>query len=267
MAVLSLTKFKADKNLLRAKQKQGGRNNHGRITVPHQGGGEKQFYRVINWARNERFGLVANFEYDPNRSARLVKLYHLEEESKPSVSYILAPKGLKIFDKVRTYTGFLKNRMLLPGDRTELQNFEVGDLIHALENIPTKGALFARSAGTFCQVLQHDSKEYVKVRLPSGSQRLIRTEAKATYGVIANEEHNQRNLMKAGRSRWLNRRPSVRGVAMNPVDHPHGGGQGKTKGGRPSVTPNSRPTKGQPTRNVRKRNELILTARKKRKRK
>jgi large subunit ribosomal protein L2 len=108
---------------------------------------------------------------------------------------------LKIFDKVRTYTGFLKNRMLLPGDRTELQNFEVGDLIHALENIPTKGALFARSAGTFCQVLQHDSKEYVKVRLPSGSQRLIRTEAKATYGVIANEEHNQRNLMKAGRSR------------------------------------------------------------------
>jgi len=262
MSTIKLTTFKANKSLLNSKAKKAGRNNTGRITVRHQGGGEKQFYRIINWARNESKGVISNFEYDPNRSALLAKLYHSEEKDSLQTSYILAPKGVKIFDEITTYTSLTKNIALAPGDRTLLANFEVGDFIHAVETIPNQTPTFARSAGTFCQVLQHESKDYAKVRLPSGSQRLIPLQAKATLGVVANEEHNLQILGKAGRSRWLNRRPSVRGVAMNPVDHPHGGGQGKTKGGRPSVTPWSLPTKGQPTRNMRKKNKLILTPRK-----
>jgi len=262
MSSFKISTFKSNINLINSKQKKAGRNNKGRITVPHQGGGAKQNYRQINWARYQKAGLISNFEYDPNRTSFLAKVYHPEQGQLPQITYILAPKGVKVLDRVRTYEFNEKNVFLFPGDRTTLNNFEAGDLVHAVENIPNKGALFARAAGTFCQVLQHDSLEYKKIRLPSGSQRLIRADAKATLGVLANEEHFQRNLEKAGRSRWLNRRPSVRGVAMNPVDHPHGGGQGKTKGGRPSVTPYSWPTKGQPTRNSRKKNNLILTGRK-----
>ena len=262
MAILKLTTFKSNKILLVSKAKKAGRNNTGRITVRHQGGGEKQFYRTINWARSESKGIISNFEYDPNRSAVLAKLYHPEEKNSLQTSYILAPKGVKIFDEITTYNSLTKNIALSPGDRTLMANFEAGDFIHAVETLANQTPVFARAAGTFCQVLQHDSSEYAKVRLPSGSQRLISLKAKATLGVVANEEHNLRVLGKAGRSRWLNRRPSVRGVAMNPVDHPHGGGQGKTKGGRPSVTPWSWPTKGQPTKNPRKKNKLILTARK-----
>lgn len=262
MSLIKLTKYKANKILLLNKKNKAGRNNTGRITVRHQGGGVKQFYRNINWNREENSGIVSNFEYDPNRSAVLAKLYHPNALNNVQTSYILAPKGIKILDKVTTYDGLTKNIALSIGDRTMLSNFEPGDFIHAVENEEGKNPIFARAAGTFCQVLQHDSKKYVKIRLPSGSQRLISNKAKATLGVLANEEHNLRLIGKAGRSRWMNRRPSVRGVAMNPVDHPHGGGQGKTKGGRPSVTPWSLPTKGQPTRNPRKKNTLILTTRK-----
>ena len=262
MAIIKLTTFKSNKILLVSKTKKAGRNNTGRITVRHQGGGEKQFYRTINWSRSESKGIVANFEYDPNRSAVLAKLYHPEEGNSFQTSYILAPKSVKIFDEIKTYNSLTKNIALSPGDRTLMANFEAGDFIHAVETIPDQRPIFARSAGTFCQVLQHDSVDYAKIRLPSGSQRLISLKAKATLGVLANEEHNLKILGKAGRSRWLNIRPSVRGVAMNPVDHPHGGGQGKTKGGRPSVTPWSLPTKGQPTKNSRKKSKLILTARK-----
>ena len=230
----------------------------GRITVRHQGGGAKQFYRHINWSRTETSGIITNFEYDPNRSAILAKLYNPEEKNSLQTSYILAPKGLKIFDKVTKYDSLTKNIALLSGDCTLIGNFEAGDFIHAVENTPNTRPIFARSAGTYCQVLQHDSKDYVKIRLPSGSQRLIPVNAQATLGVLANEEHSFKVLKKAGRSRWLNRRPSVRGVAMNPIDHPHGGGQGKTKGGRPSVTPFSLPTKGQPTKNPRKRKYRII---------
>jgi len=262
MSTIKLTKFQSNKLLLTSKTKKAGRNNTGRITVRHQGGGEKQFYRAINWNRPEMTGIIANFEYDPNRSALLAKLYHPNEKNNLQTSYILAPQGLKIFDKVSTYNSLTKNIALLPGDCTLIGNFEPGDFIHAVESTSNNKPIFARSAGTYCQVLQHDSKDYSKIRLPSGSQRLIPVTAKATLGVLANAEHNLRVLGKAGRSRWLNRRPSVRGVAMNPVDHPHGGGQGKTKGGRPSVTPYSLPTKGQPTKNPRKKNSLILTQRK-----
>lgn len=263
---MKFSKYKPSRKILSPLKHFAGRNNLGRITVRHQGGGHKQMYRNVDWFRNNESGIVTNFEYDPNRSAYLAKIYHNTAENninnEKSFSYILAPKGLKIFDKVVNVKEKTKNILFHVGDSSILANFEFGDLLHNVENIPGKGALFARSAGTFCQVLQSAPSNYLRVRLPSGSQRLISAEAKGTLGVVANEQHILRNLEKAGRSRWLNKRPSVRGVAMNPVDHPHGGGQGKTKGGRPSVTPWSWPTKGQPTRNPRKKNSLILTTRK-----
>lgn len=266
---MKFSKYKPSWKQLTALKHFAGRNNLGRITVRHQGGGHKQRYRLIDWTRNSTTGLVTNFEYDPNRSAFLAKLYHTDNNSKQTIkksfSYILAPKGLKIFDKLTCVTTRAKNLLLKTGDSAILANFEFGDLLHNIEHVPGRGGLFARAAGTFCQVLQNTSNTHVAVRLPSGSHRLIPLEAKGTLGVVANEEHIHKNLQKAGRARWLNRRPTVRGVAMNPVDHPHGGGQGKTKGGRPSVTPFSWPTKGQPTRNPRKNKKLILAPRKKNK--
>lgn len=258
---MQFSKYKPLKKDLLGKKKFAGRNNLGRITVRHQGGGNKTLLRNIDWLRQNNESIVTNFEYDPNRSAYLAKLYHPENISKP-FSYILAPRGLKIFDKLYNTTNKSKNLFFKLGDSTVLANYEFGDFLHNVENIPGQGGLFARSAGSFCQVLQYSSNKYLKVRLPSGSQRLVPLQAKATLGIVAGENHIHKNLLKAGRSRWLNKRPSVRGVAMNPVDHPHGGGQGKTKGGRPSVTPFSKITKGQPTRNKRKKNPLILTRRK-----
>lgn len=265
---MKFSKYKPSPKKLTTLKHFAGRNNFGRITVRHQGGGHKQKYRHIDWFRKNENGIVTNFEYDPTRSAYLAKIFHPNHKTEnKAFSYILAPKGLKIFDKIVNINTQTKNILFKTGDSSILINFEFGDLLHNVENIPGKGGLFARAAGTFCQILQTSNTKYLRVRLPSGSQRLIPSTAKGTLGVIANEEHNLRNLGKAGRSRWLNRRPSVRGVAMNPVDHPHGGGQGKTKGGRPSVTPFSWPTKGQPTRNPRKKNKLILTLRKKKQKK
>ena len=259
---MKITQFKGNKAAFRAKTKKGGRNNFGRITVRHQGGGHKQTFRKINWSRKEDTGIVTNFEYDPNRTAYLAKIFDNTTINKNNFYYILAPKGLKIFDKIKTFLKQSKNIYLAPGDFTILANFEIGDLIHSLENVPNNKTIYARAAGTYCQTLQHSSLKYAKVRLPSGNQRLISLKAKATLGVVSNEKHNQKIIGKAGRSRWLNIRPTVRGVAMNPVDHPHGGGQGKTKGGRPSVTPYSLPTKGQPTRNKRKYNNFIIKVKK-----
>ena len=260
--LIFLAKQRPLKNQTKGSNHSSGRNHHGRLTVRHQGGGVKQLYRNIDWFRQHNNGMVVNFEYDPNRSARLAKLAFIDNKKKKdesySFGYILAVKGMKIFDKLQTINDRKRNVFLRPGDASVLGNFETGDFLNCVEAIPGRGALFARSAGTFCQVLQSSATDYVKLRLPSGEQRLFSSTAKATLGVIANEDHGQINLKKAGRSRWLNKRPSVRGVAMNPVDHPHGGGQGKTKGGRPSVTPKSRPTKGQPTRSPRKKNSLIL---------
>ena len=263
---MKLAKHKSIRQKTVGLVKKAGRNNLGRITVRHQGGGVKQAYRFIDWSRTLTGGVVTNLEYDPNRSTYLARLTYPEEEQQNKKSgghsYILAPKGLKVFDTLQTILDNRKNFLLRTGDVSVLANFEVGDFIHCVEAIPNQGALYARSAGTFCQVLQSASTKYVKLKLPSGSQRLFSPLSKATYGILGREEHNQRNIEKAGRNRWLNIRPTVRGVAMNPVDHPHGGGQGKTKGGRPSVTPGSRPTKGQPTRSPRKKNNLILTPRK-----
>lgn len=258
-------------NKKKKNKKFAGRNNQGRITVRHQGGGHKQNYRKISWERDNLENIVVNFEYDPKRTAFLAKLCKKEQsdeikqktrKEKDSFSYILAPKGLKVFDRVQTINEKKNNINILPGDSSVLYNYEPGDLIHAVESFPGKGAVFARSAGTSCQVLQHFSLNYAKLKLPSGGQRYVSLKGKGTLGVIGREDHYKRNLKKAGRNRWLNKRPSVRGVAMNPVDHPHGGGQGKTKGGRPSVTPKAWPTKGQPTRNPRKKNYLIIKKKK-----
>ncbi len=268
---MKISKYKAINKLLKGKKNFAGRNNQGKITVRHQGGGHKQKYREISWERNENENIVVNFEYDPNRTVYLAKICDINAlqnkknslKEKDSFSYILAPKGLKIFDKIQTLNSKVDSSYLNPGDCSVLYNFEPGDLIHAVEANVGQGPVFARSAGSYCQMLQSFSLKYAKVKLPSGSQRLISLGAKGTSGVLSRESFYDRILKKAGRNRWLNKRPSVRGVAMNPIDHPHGGGQGKTKGGRPSVTPKSHPTKGQPTRNVRKKNNLILTVRKK----
>ena len=256
---MQLSKFRFFKNLLQKKNKAAGRNNRGRITVRHQGGGHKQNYRVVDLNRENVKGIVVNFEYDPNRSARLAKVCDLEKKN--NFFYILAPKGLKIFDVVQTVYDKKKNYYLRVGDSSILANFEAGDLVHNVEMGSKKKTVFARAAGSFCQILHHFSSDFAKVRLPSGSQRLLPLNAKATLGVVGNENYNKIVIGKAGRSRWLNKRPSVRGVAMNPVDHPHGGGQGKTKGGRPSVTPWSWPTKGQPTKSKKKRHWSILAPR------
>ena len=238
-----------------------GRNNLGRLTVRHQGSGVKQLYRNIDWCRNVENIMIINFEYDPNRSANLAKVAFLgkkRQTEQDSFGYILSVKGMTIFDKLQTIVEQQRNIFLKNGDASILKNFEPGDFLSCVEAISGKGGVYARSAGTYCQVLQSSASNYVKLRLPSGSQRFFSPFVKATLGIISNQEHNQRNLKKAGRNRWLNWRPTVRGVAMNPIDHPHGGGQGKTKGGRPSVTPRSLPTKGHPTRNPRKKNRFIL---------
>lgn len=262
---MKLSKYKSLRFTLKGTKRYAGRNNFGRITVRHQGGGHKQLYRQIDWYRQKKTGVVVNFEYDPNRTAFIAKIFYKNENGseKNSFNYILAPKGLKIFDQIQSISDKKRNLLLKPGDTSILSNFEAGDFIHNIENTPGQGGLFARSAGTYAQVLQHVSTKYAKIRLPSGSIRLVPLTSKATLGILSNENHNKDIIGKAGKSRWLNKRPSVRGVAMNPVDHPHGGGQGKTKGGRPSVTPNSWPTKGQPTRSRKKQNNLILSIRKK----
>lgn len=237
------------------KKKNSGRNNQGRITVRHQGGGHKQIYRVIDLQRNNLIGIVVNFEYDPNRTTYISKIY----SNNNKFFYILAPKGLKIFDQICTMDIKKANYYFKIGDCSTLENFEVGDFIHNVELTPGNGGVYARSAGSFCQLLDNYTIKYAKVRLPSGSVILLPIESKATLGIVSRDNFNQVVIGKAGKSRWLNIRPSVRGVAMNPVDHPHGGGQGKTKGGRPSVTPWSKPTKGQPTRSRRKTIKLIVS--------
>lgn len=252
------SKFKSEKR--KYIKKAAGRNNRGVITVNHQGGGQKHLYRHLDWKREYVEGIVTNFEYDPNRSAYLAKVLS-KSNSKNMFNYIIAPKGLKVFDKIVSLTKRTKGVALKTGYSSVLSNFEFGDLVHNVEDFPGQGPIFARSAGTFCQVLQQTGVGFVRLKLPSGTQRLISGDARGTFGAVSNEKHKFRIIGKAGRSRWLNKRPSVRGVAMNPVDHPHGGGHGKTKGGRPSVTPWSRPTKGQPTRNPRKKSKRILVFR------
>ena len=244
-----------------------GRNNQGVITVRHRGGGHKQAYRKLDWSRFYKTGIIVAFEYDPQRSAPIAKLFHSETNE---YSYILAPAGVSIFSEITSYTktdSALK--LLRTGDSAPISFFETGDFIHAVESFSGQGSVFSRSAGTYCQILSFEQNVinytitknqnlFAKIRLPSGSQRLINFDSHATLGTVAIAPLNTKNLGKAGRTRWLGWRPKVRGVAMNPVDHPHGGGQGKTSGGRPSVTFNSWPTKGKPTRSKRRKSRFII---------
>lgn len=252
-----ITTSEPEKSLLAPKHKKAGRNNHGRITVRHKGGGNKQKYRLIDFKRNKD-GIVANvktIEYDPNRSARIALVSYSDGEKR----YILAPTGLKVGDKVES--GIEADIKL--GNAKMLKDLPVGTVIHNVEMRPGKGGQLARSAGTYAQLLAKEGT-YCHVRMPSGEIRLIKAECKATVGQVSNQEHENIKIGKAGRARWKGVRPTVRGVAMNPIDHPHGGGEGRTSGGRHPVTPWGVPTKGYKTRKKNKpSNKYIVTRRKK----
>ena len=229
------------KPLVKGLRKTGGRNTHGRITTRHIGGGHKKLYRMIDFKRNKDDieGLVERIEYDPNRSAHIALILYKDGERR----YIIAPKKLAQGDTV--ISG--ENAPLKNGNTLPLSQIPVGTVVHCIEMKPGKGAQLARSAGTSVQVLAREGN-YATLRLKSGEVRKVLTACRATIGEVSHSEHNLRKLGKAGASRWRGIRPSVRGVAMNPIDHPHGGGEGKTSGGRDPVSPWGMPTKGYKTR-------------------
>ena len=243
------------KALLAKKSKTGGRNNAGRITTRHRGGGHKQHYRIVDFKRTKD-GIpakVERLEYDPNRTAHLALLLYADG----SRAYIIAPKGVKAGDEIISGEA----APIKPGNTLPLRNMPVGSLIHCVELKPGKGAQMVRSAGGSCQLVAREGA-YVTLRLRSGEMRKVLSECRATLGEVSNSEHNLRSLGKAGASRWRGIRPTVRGVAMNPVDHPHGGGQGRTSGGRHPVSPWGMPTKGYKTRKNKRTNDLIVRRRK-----
>ena len=237
--------------LLEPKKKSGGRNNNGRITTRHVGGGHKQHYRVIDFKRNKDGiqGLVERLEYDPNRSAHIALIKYADGERR----YIIAAKNLQAGDAIESG----EQAPIKIGNTLPLRNMPLGSTIHCIEMKPGKGAQIARSAGTSAQLLAKDGA-YVTLRLRSGEMRKVLAECKATLGEVCNSEHSLRSLGKAGASRWRGVRPTVRGVVMNPVDHPHGGGEGRTSGGRHPVTPWGVPTKGHKTRSNKRTNKMIV---------
>lgn len=251
-----LTKDKPEESLLAKKTKSGGRNNEGRMTMRYLGGGHKKRYRIIDFKRN-KYGVpatVKSIEYDPNRSARIALLFYADGEKR----YILAPKGLKIGSQL------MSGEKASPevGNTLKLTNIPLGTIIHNIELTPGKGASLVRSAGASAQLLAREGK-YATIKLPSGEMRLVLSECMATVGSLANEEHINVSKGKAGRSRWLGRRPRTRGVAMNPVDHPMGGGEGKASGGHPRSRKGLY-TKGKKTRKPKKySNKLIIGKKKK----
>ncbi len=249
-----ITSSKPEKSLLVTLKKSGGRNNLGRITARHIGGGHKQKYRIIDFRRNKKDipAKVATIEYDPNRSARIALLKYLDGEKR----YILAPVDLKVGDTVVASV----NADIKPGNALPLRAIPLGTIIHNIELKIGKGAQLARSAGTFAQLMAKEGK-YAQVKLPSGEVRMVLQECMATIGQVGNIDHENVSIGKAGRSRWLGKRPKVRGVAMNPVDHPHGGGEGRTSGGRHPVTPWGIPTKGYKTRTNKTSTRFIVKKR------
>jgi len=246
-----LDKCKPIKAKIRGLNKTGGRNNRGKITAYHRGGGHKRNYREIDFKRYAKSGVISTIEYDPNRSCWIGRLN--ESESKQS-SYILLPKNLK----VGTFIDSGLTADIKIGNALPLNKIPIGTIIFNIETKVGKGGQLVRSAGCGAQLIQKTNK-YGRIRLPSGIQRLIPIGCYATIGTVSNGEYSNQTIGKAGRSRWLGKRPTVRGTAMNPIDHPHGGGQGKTKGGRPSVTPWGKITKGKPTRNKKRANKLIIS--------
>jgi large subunit ribosomal protein L2 len=225
-----ITRDRPEKSLLAKGRNKAGRNTHGRVTARHQGGGNKRRYRVIDFRRNKDGvpAKVAAIEYDPNRSARIALLHYVDGEKR----YILAPDGVRVGDRLASGAG----ADIRPGNSLPLRNIPVGTVIHGVELRPGAGARMARSAGTSVQLVAKEGA-YATLRLPSGEMRLVDSRCKATVGVVGNPEHELVALGKAGRARWLRKRPSVRGVAMNPVDHPLGGGEGKSSGGRHPTSP------------------------------
>jgi large subunit ribosomal protein L2 len=251
-----LHKGKPFKKLLTAQKKNGGRNNQGRITVRHQGGGSKQFYRLIDFKRDkvDVAAKVMRVEYDPNRTAHIALVMYSDGERR----YIIAPKGLEIGMEVLSSV----NAPIKVGNCLPLRNIPLGSTIHAVELKPKKGAQLARSAGTSTQLIAKEGP-HATIRLKSGEVRKISIDCKATIGEVSNTENNLRSLGKAGARRWKGIRPTVRGVAMNPVDHPHGGGEGKTSGGRHPVSPWGMSTKGYKTRNNKRTDTAIVQRRRK----
>jgi len=251
-----ITRTKPEKSLVATLKKTGGRNSFGRITSRHIGGGHKQKYRIIDFRRDKQ-GIpakVASIEYDPNRSARIALLYYVDGEKR----YILAPLNLKVGDTIIASA----EADIKPGNALPLKAIPLGTIIHNIELKLGKGGQLARSAGTFAQLMAKEGK-YAQVKLPSGEVRMVLQDCQATIGQVGNLDHENVCIGKAGRSRWLGKRPKVRGVAMNPVDHPHGGGEGRTSGGRHPVTPWGIPTKGYKTRTNKVSTRFIIKARSK----
>lgn len=228
---VEITRSEPEKSLVRPLHSKGGRNGHGRITTRHQGGGHKRAYRVIDFRRHDKDGVpakVAHIEYDPNRTARIALLHYVDGEKR----YILAPAGLKQGDKVENGP----QSDIKPGNCLPLRNIPTGTFVHAVELKPGGGAKLGRSAGSQIQLLAKEGR-YATLRMPSGEMRMVEITCRATVGQVGNAEQSNINWGKAGRNRWKGKRPTVRGVVMNPVDHPHGGGEGKTSGGRHPVSP------------------------------
>ncbi|MFP6654054.1 MAG: 50S ribosomal protein L2 [Myxococcota bacterium] len=235
-------------------KKTGGRNSNGRITSYHRGGGHRRKYRVIDFRRNkvEIPARVAAIEYDPNRSANIALLHYVDGEKR----YILSPGGLKVGDKVMSSV----HAEIHPGNALPLAHIPLGTQLHAIEMKPGKGAQLVRSAGTSAQLMAREGK-MATLRLPSGEMRMVHIDCMATIGEVGNSEHENQRIGKAGRSRWLGKRSNVRGVAMNPVDHPMGGGEGRSSGGRHPCTPWGKPTKGAKTRNNKRTDKYIVKRR------
>jgi large subunit ribosomal protein L2 len=247
----NITADKPEKSLVEKKVRTGGRNNTGRVTSRFIGGGHKQAYRIIDFKRDKTGvpAVVATIEYDPNRSSRIALLHYTDGEKR----YILQPEGLKVGQTVSSGP----EADILVGNALPLKNIPAGTVVHNIELKPGKGAQMARSAGTQAQLVSREAGVAL-LKLPSGEVRRVSSECMATIGVVGNSDHENQALGKAGRTRWLGKMPHNRGVSMNPVDHPHGGGEGKTSGGRHPVTPWGQPTRGFKTRNNKRTDKFIV---------
>jgi len=250
-----ITKSKPEKSLTAPIKRTGGRNAKGRITTRHIGGGHKRKYRIIDFKRNKD-GIparVASIEYDPNRSARIALLHYVDGEKR----YILAPQKVKVGDQIISGA----EADIKPGNALSLAKIPLGTVVHAIEMQPGKGAQMARSAGTSAQLVAKEG-DYAQLKLPSGEVRMALLRCRATIGYVGNPDHEILSVGKAGKSRWKGKRPTVRGTVMNPVDHPHGGGEGKSSSGRHPVTPWGKPTLGYRTRRSKASDRLIIRRRK-----
>jgi large subunit ribosomal protein L2 len=246
-----LSKKPPEKSLVEGKSRTGGRSSTGRISSRFRGGGHKQAYRIVDFKRDKHIpAVVAAIEYDPNRSARIALLHYVDGEKR----YILAPLGMEVGRKVMSGP----QADILAGNSLPLKNIPAGTVVHNVELKPGKGGQMARSAGTQAQLVSKESG-IALLKLPSGEVRRVQLECMATMGQVSNVDHENVSLGKAGRTRWLGKRPHNRGVSMNPVDHPHGGGEGKTSGGRHPVTPWGQPTRGFKTRNNKRTDQWIVT--------